>query len=422
MELHFLALEAIFLRSLAVGLRLAACGAGDRPTIFFDNPAGTQVPQPVIEAVVGGLTNAASNLGGYFPSTIAAGEIWEEAHAAMADFLGARSGCEIVIGPNMTSLTFQMSRALGQRFAAGDEVIVTRMDHEGNVSPWLHLARERGLEVKWLPFNRDTWRIEPEDLGALLSERTALVALNYASNLTGSINDVASLVAMARQAGALAYVDAVQFAPHGLIDVGALGADILACSSYKFFGPHLGILWGRDDLLEELDAYGLRCGPKTLPGRHETGTPQTELLAGLSATVDYFAWLGQQVGADGSRRAAVAAAYAAFGAHETSLARQLIAGLQEIRGVTIHGITNPNRAAERVPTISLTHSGHRPANLARQLAEQGICAWSGHNYAYEVVRYLGLDENHGVLRLGLAHYNTADEVDQTLAALRGIMT
>ena len=315
---------------------------GERPTIFFDNPAGTQVPQPVIDAVAAGLINAASNLGGYFPSTIAAGEIWGNAHAAMADFLGARSGREIVIGPNMTSLTFQLSRALGQRFAPGEELIVTRMDHEGNVSPWLHLARERGLEVKWLPFNRDSWRIEPEDLRPLLSERTALLALNYSSNLTGSINDVATLAAMAKQAGALVYVDGVQFAPHGLIDVGALGADILACSSYKFFGPHLGILWGREDLLGDLEAYGLRCGPRDLPGRHETGTPQTELLAGLSATVDYFAWLGAEVGAGGSRRAAVAAAYAALGAHEAGLARRLIAGLQEIAEVTIHGITNPN--------------------------------------------------------------------------------
>jgi cysteine desulfurase family protein (TIGR01976 family) len=390
--------------------------SGNDGTIYFDNPAGTQLPRRVIEAVTAAMTNAASNLGGMFPASRNAVEIWDKAHGAMADFLGAGSGAEIVIGPSMTGLTFHMSRAIGRSFEPGDEIIVTRMDHEGNVSPWLRLAQDRGLTVKWLDFNRDTWRIEPEDLRVLLGERTRLLALTYASNLTGSINDVEALAALARQAGALVYVDAVQFAPHKAIDVATLGADFVVCSSYKFFGPHLGILWGREDLLQNLDAYRVRCGPNELPGRHETGTPQTELLAGLAATVDYFAWLGEQVGATGSRRAAVTAAYAAGSAHEAALTLRLIDALMDM-GVIIHGITNSNRIAERVPTVSLTHPRHTPQDLARGLAESGICVWSGHNYAYEVVKALGLDERTGVLRIGLAHYNTPGEVDRAITAL-----
>ena len=393
--------------------------ADDR-TVWFDNPAGTQVPRAVIEAVSTAMTRAASNLGGTFPASRNAVAIWEKAHAAMADFLGAGSPREIVIGSSMTSLTFQMSRTLGRGFEPGDEVVVTRMDHEGNVSPWLHLAKDRGLAVKWLDFNRDTWRIEPDDLGSLLSERTKLVALTYASNCTGSINDVKALAALARRAGALVYVDAVQFAPHGLVDVAGVGADFVACSAYKFFGPHLGVLWGREDLLQSLEPYSVRCGPKDLPGRHETGTPQTELLAGLAAAVDHFAWLGMELGADGDRRSAVAAAYAASSAHEAGLALRLIDGLKEM-DLTIHGIANPNRIAERVPTVSVTHPRHATHDLARGLAREGVCVWSGHNYAWEVVRALGLDERQGVLRIGLAHYNTADEVDRTLTALRRLV-
>jgi cysteine desulfurase family protein (TIGR01976 family) len=392
----------------------------DNGTVWFDNPAGTQVPQRVIEAVAAAMMTAASNLGGTFPASRNAVDIWDRAHAAMADFLGAGSAREIVIGPSMTSLTFQMSRVIGRTLKPGDEIIVTRMDHEGNVSPWLHMAEDRGLTVRWLDFDRDTWRIEPEALGALLNERTKLLALTYASNCTGSINDVQALAALAGKAGALVYLDAVQLAPHRLVDVASLGADFVVCSSYKFFGPHLGVLWGREDLLQDLEPYGVRCGPKDLPGRHETGTPQTELLAGLAATVDYFAWLGGEVGADGDRRTAVAAAYEACSAHEAVLALRLIDGLKDM-GVTVHGITNPNRIAERVPTVSLTHPRHAPQDLARGLAEGGICVWSGHNYAWEVVKALGLDERQGVLRIGLAHYNTADEVDRTLAELRRLL-
>ena len=391
------------------------------PATFLDNPAGTQVPRRVIEAVAAAMAGAASNLGGHFQASRDAVAIYDLAHDSAADLLGAASGREIVLGQSMSMLTFQVSRSLGRAWNPGDEIIVTRMDHEGNVSPWLRLAEDRGVTVRWLAFNRDTWRIEPEDLRGLLSERTRLVALNYASNLTGSINPVADLTRIAKAAGALVYVDAVQFAPHGKVDVAALGCDFLACSAYKFFGPHLGVLWGREAILADLYPYAVRTAPKDLPGRHETGTSQTELFAGLAAAIDYLAWLGEQTGAAGDRRASLTHAYAAATAHEMPLAQRLIDGLQEIPGLKIHGISNSNRLHERVPTVSITHPGHTSNSLARGLGEAGINVWSGHNYALELVRQLGLDEADGVLRIGLAHYNTEAEVDRVVGAVKGLV-
>jgi cysteine desulfurase family protein (TIGR01976 family) len=391
------------------------------PAAFLDNPAGTQVPRLVIDAVADALANAASNLSGAFEASRRADAIYDAAHEAMADLLGAASGREIVIGQSMSMLTFQISRSLARGWQAGDEIIVTRMDHEGNVSPWLQVTEERGLTVRWLPFNRETWRIEAEDLAALLTPRTRLLALNYASNLTGSINPVAELTRLAKAAGALVYVDAVQFAPHGLVDVAALGCDFLACSSYKFFGPHLGVLWGRETILADLHPYAVRCAPKELPGRHEVGTPQTELFAGLAAVADYLAWLGAETGATGTRRQRIAGAYATAAAYEMPLAQDLIDGLREIPQLRVQGIANSNRLHERVPTVSITHPGHSNKALAKSLGAQGINVWSGHNYALEVARHLGLDEQEGVLRIGLAHYNTAAEVARIVGALKGLM-
>ena len=390
-------------------------------TIFLDNPAGTQVPRKVADAVAAAMLTASSNLGGHFDQSRTAEGIWDEAHGAMADMLGAASAQEIIIGPCMTALTLHMSRSIGRELAPGDEIIVTRMDHEGDISPWLHLAEDRGLVVKWLPFNRESWRIEPQDLAEILSDRTRLLALNYASNLTGSINDVPALAAMAKAAGALVYVDAVQLAPHRLVDVQQLDCDFLACSSYKFYGPHLGILWGRSEHLQRLTAYKCRCASDAIPEKFELGTPQTELLAGLTATIDYLAWLGSEVGAEGDRRGRIAAAFEAAESYEGSLTTQLIDGLRGLNKTTIHGITNSNRLSERVPTIALTHERLAPETIAKALGEQGICVWSGHNYAYEPVRHLGLDEESGVVRIGLAHYNTAAEVDHTLGVLEGVM-
>ncbi|HEX4242438.1 MAG TPA: cysteine desulfurase-like protein [Steroidobacteraceae bacterium] len=391
------------------------------PSAFLDNPAGTQVPRQVIDAVVGAMVGAASNLGGFFQASRDADAIYARAHEAMSEMLGGASGREIVIGQSMTMLTFQMARSLGRDWHPGDEIIVTRMDHEGNVSPWLRMAEDRGLTVRWLPFNRDTWRIEPEDLEPLLSSKTRILALNYASNLTGSINPVAKLTRMAQAAGALVYVDAVQFVPHGLADVAELGCDFLACSSYKFFGPHLGVLWGRESILAALHAYAVRCGPQEPPGRHELGTPQTELFAGLTAATDYLAWLGEVTGTTGSRREKIAGAYRAASAYEKPLTQRLLGELERIPGVQVQGITSADRLDERVPTVSITHSRQPASSLARALAAQGIFVWSGHNYAYEVARHLGLDEQEGVLRIGLAHYNTAAEVDRIVHSLQRLL-
>lgn len=393
---------------------------GQHP-IILDNPAGTALPQSVIDAVSEAMVTASSNLGGYFVGSKMADDIWVRAHEAMADLLGASSMREIIIGPSMTSLTLHLSRSIGRMCKPGDEIIVTRMDHEGDVAPWLLLVEDLDLTIKWLPFNKDTWRIEADDLRALLSDRTRLLALNYASNLTGSINNVTELTAIAKAAGALVFVDAVQYVPHGLPDVKAIGCDFLACSSYKFYGPHLGIIWGREDVLNNLDAYKCRCSSNDLPERFETGTPQTELLAGLEATINYLASAGEQTGHSGTRREKLQAAYASFSAHETDLTRQLISGIQQIPGTKIHGITNPNQSAERVPTVSFTHESISPHEFAEKLAAENIYIWSGHNYAYEVVRHLELNEDLGVVRIGIAHYNTADEVDKVLAALTRVV-
>ena len=391
------------------------------PRVFMDNPAGTQLPRRVIEAVSSALVDAASNYGGFFENSRNAEAIYADAHEAMADFVNAGSSSEIVVAQSMTSLTLHMSRSLGRRFAPGDEIIVTRMDHEGDVSPWLLLAEDLDLVIRWLPFSRDTWKIEPEDLEPLLGPRTRLLALNGASNLTGSVNDVADLVALARSAGAMTYVDAVQLAPHQCIDVQALGCDFLVCSSYKFFGPHLGVLWGRRQLLDELPAYKVRCASDAPPDKWETGTPQTELLAGLAACVDHYDWLGGLVGDEDSRRGRIEAAYAAATDYEARLVTRLIDGIRTIPGTTVHGIVNPNRVGERVPTVSMTHDRVSPPEVAERLARAGVCVWSGHNYALEVVRHLCIDEATGVVRIGLAHYNTEEEVERTLTALEGAL-
>ncbi|MER9977329.1 cysteine desulfurase-like protein [Mesorhizobium sp. M0085] len=407
----------------AVRAKFPALSLADkgRRRIYLDNPAGTQVPQSVADAVSRCLLTTNANLGGFFETTVAGQDIVDEAHLAMADFLGAASPQEIIIGANMTTLTYHMSRTLGRTMKPGDEIILTRMDHEGNVSPWLQLAEDLGLVVRWLPFDQQSWQIEEAALAALLSERTRLVALNYSSNLTGSINRVKALTGIARRAGALVYVDAVQFAPHGLIDVQNLGCDFLICSAYKFFGPHMGILWGRLDVIDALRPYKCRCSSNALPERFELGTPQIELMAGLSAAVDYFAELGAAAGAQGSRRLKIAKAFEVSIAYENPLAQQLIDGLSDIAGLTIHGITDPKRINERVPTVSFTVEGIVPETIVRQMNAENIFLWSGHNYAWEIVHQLGIPAEQGVVRIGIAHYNTSAEIDETLESVHRVV-
>jgi cysteine desulfurase family protein (TIGR01976 family) len=340
----------------------------------------------------------------------------------MALMLGAASSSEVVIGQSMTSLTFHLSRCICHDFQPGDQIVITRMEHEGNVGPWLEIAKDKGLEIRWVDFNRETWQVEPEDLAAQLSDRTRLVALNYASNMTGSINDIEALTKVAKDAGALVFVDAVQLTPHHLVDVQALGCDFLACSSYKFFGPHMGIVWGRHDLLNTIYPYKGRCVSNASPDRHEMGTPQYELLAGLSATVRYFESLGGMLGGTGSRRDLIAQAYSASRQYEEPLTDTLIAGLQDIPGITIYGITNPNRIGERVPTVSIRHASVAPQLIAEALGAAGIHVWHGHNYAYEPARALGLPLDEGVVRIGIAHYNTQAEIERTLQEIHKAVT
>ena len=388
--------------------------------IYLDNPAGTQVPQQVSKAVSDAMTCASSNIGGYFDNSVTAEKIWNDAHQAIAILLGALKE-EVIIGPAMTALTFHMSRSIGYDFKEGDEIIVTRMDHEGDISPWLHLAEDKNLVIKWLSFNKETWKIEEDDLKALLTDKTKLVALNYASNLTGSINNIKKLSKLAKTVDALVYVDAVQLAPHNLIDVNTLGCDFLACSSYKFYGPHLGILWGKKDLLESLPAYKCRCASDKISEKFELGTPQTELLAGLTATVDYFSWIGQLIGTNQNKRESIAIAYDSAIKYENGLTLNLIDGITSIKGTKIYGITDQKFISKRVPTVSFTHNRKEPAEIASKLADFGICCWSGHNYAYEVVRHLGINEHQGVVRLGIAHYNTDEEIEYTLNTIKDVL-
>ena len=391
-----------------------------RRRIYLDNPAGTQVPQRVIDRMTDCLVRTNANLGGYFPTTVAAEELVDEAHAAMADFVNAGGPEEIVFGQNMTTLTFHISRSIGRRLEPGDEIIVTRMDHDGNISPWLLLAEDLGLTVRWYDFDPETYEFDTSRFADLLSERTRVVALNYASNLTGTLNDVKALVAMARDAGALTYVDAVQFAPHGLIDVREVGCDFLVCSPYKFYGPHQGVLWGRENILEDLFPYKVRPASPRSPGKFETGTLSHEGLAGTLGAVEHFAWIGTAMGGVGegaTRREAVAEGLRLSHEHETGLASRLIEKLSGIPGLRVHGITNPNRMAWRVPTVSITVEGHAPKEIAGALAKDNIFVWDGHNYALETVRKLGLEDKGGVVRIGLAHYNTASEVDETVSAV-----
>ncbi len=411
------------IRSRFPALRPNGCG---EPPVFLDNPGGTQVPQTVVDAMSDCLIHKNANLGGLFATSRAADAVYAEAHEAMADFFNARSAREVIFGQNMTTLTFHMARAIGRRLDPGDEIIVTRMEHDANVAPWLLMARDRGLEVKVLPFDLESYEFDLARLEELLSPRTRLLAIGQASNMIGTINPVKEAAALAHGVGALVYVDAVQYAPHGIIDVQDLDCDFLVCSPYKFYGPHMGVLWGREEVLLALQPDKLRAAADGLPDRFETGTLNHEAMAGTTAAVEHFAWIGRELApetnrigqqASTGRRRDLRAAMEFLGDLERPLTQHLIAGLAAIQGVRILGITNPNALHRRVPTVSLTVAGQAPGPLAAALGEQGIQVWNGHNYALDPIRALGLMDSGGALRIGLAHYNTRAEVDRTLTAL-----
>lgn len=384
-----------------------------RNRIYFDNPAGTQVPQQVIDRTVECLIARNANLGGYFTTSVAAGDLVEEAHQACADFYNATSSREIVFGQNMTSLTLHMSRCLGKRFRPGDEIVLSRMDHDANVAPWLLLADDLGLVVRWMDFDTGTYEFPDDALTKVLSGRTRLLAMGMASNCTGTINDAKRFAAEARAAGAIVYLDAVQFAPHHAVDVQDLGADFVVSSAYKWFGPHQGILWGREAILQETFGYKVRPAGEELPHKFETGTLSHEGMAGTLGAIEYL----EQFGTGETRTQRIASAWKALAAHEEKITLRLIEGLRQVKGLVIRGITSANAIGRRVPTVSFTLEGHHPEALAQGFARDNIFVWSGHNYAIEPVSRMGLMDKGGVLRVGLAHYNTEAEVDAFLSSL-----
>jgi len=387
---------------------------GGRPVVFFDNPGGTQVPQMVIDAVSGYLLHDNANHDGAFATSRRSDAMLDEAHRALADMLGAASPDEIVFGANMTTLTFALSRALGRWLRAGDEIVVTHLDHDANIAPWLLLARDVGATVRWVDFDVEDCTLRMADLAACLSPRTRIVACGYASNAVGTVNDVETVTRMAHQVGALVFVDAVQYAPHGPLDVQALGCDFLACSAYKFFGPHVGVLYGRRDQLEWLEAYKVRPAPDDLPGKFETGTLNHEGIAGTLAAVEYLAQVEPR---GATRRQRLLAGMAAIQEYERGLCARLIEGLKAVPGLRIYGITDPARLDRRVPTVSFRLADLHPRRVAEALGERGIFVWDGNFYALAVTRRLGLEASGGLVRVGLVHYNTADEVDRLLEEL-----
>lgn len=392
-----------------------------RPAIFFDNPGGAQVHESVITAMVDYLTRRNSNTHGLFETSLRTDAVIEAAHQAVADLLGCHAD-EVVFGNNMTSLTFHLSRSLAQELAPGDEIVVTRLDHDANVMPWVLAAQERGASIRWADIDVETGTLDMEDLRRKISPRAKIVAIGFASNATGAINDLPTIINWAREAGALTFVDAVQYAPHRLIDVKALGCDFLACSSYKFFGPHSGQLFGKREHLQSMQAYRVRPPGEQLPFKWETGTQNHEGMAGVTAAVDYLAGLGVQYGGASpseTRRRKLIAAWSVIQAYETTLIERLVSGLLSLPGVHIVGLTDPANWDQRVATVSFRMRGTTPEQLAQALAQANIFAWNGNFYAHSLSERLGLKES-GWLRLGLVHYNTMEEIDRCLRTLDAI--
>jgi cysteine desulfurase family protein (TIGR01976 family) len=398
---------------------LAAGGGGGGGRAYFDGPGGTQVCGAAIARMAAHLAGGTANSGGAFATSVETDAMVAEAHAAAADLVGGEAG-EIAFGPNMTSLAFAVSRALALEWVAGDELVVTRLDHDANVAPWLLAARDRGMTVRWIDLDPATGTLRLDALPALLGPRTRLVAVGGASNALGTLNDLAAIVAAVRAASdALVFVDAVQSAPHVATDVAAIGCDLLAFSPYKLFGPHLGVLWLRHALAERLDAYKVRPSSTRPPAvKWETGTPSFEAQAGFLGTIEYLEWLGGALRPGAAdRRARLVAALDGCHAYERALGERFLAGLAEVPGARLYG---PPTMAGRVPTFGFTVAGHHPDAVAARLAERDLFVWSGHFYAVEPIARLGLAEAGGLVRVGLAHYNTAAEVDRLLAGLRDL--
>jgi len=387
---------------------------GGRPLVYLDGPGGTQVPRSVVDAVSDYLTTMNANEGGSFVTSRRSDAMSAEAHAAAADLLGAASPDEIVFGANMTTIAFHLSRSIGATLEPGDEVVVTTLDHEANVSPWRAMARDRGLVVRTVDIRAEDGTLDLEDLDRQLGPRTRLVAVGYASNALGTINPVAEVVRRAHAVGALTWVDAVHYAPHGVVDVQALGADFLVCSAYKWFGPHVGVLYASAAVQDRLPTYKVRPSAH----RFSTGTPNLEGIAGTRAAIEYIAGIA---GTDGDRRSRIVDSMTAVAAYERSLSRRFLDGLATLPGMRVWGIADEARLGERTPTFAVTSDRRSPHELATRLGEAGILTWDGHFYAQALIERLGLADTGGVLRLGFVHYTTTDEVDRTLDELETIL-
>jgi cysteine desulfurase family protein (TIGR01976 family) len=396
---------------------------GHRP-VYFDGPGGTQAPQRVIDAMADYLIKKNSNTHGQFFTSQKTDETIHEARVAVADFINAASHEQIIFGANMTTLTFHLSRSIAKILQVGDEIIVTRLDHDANISPWLALE-EKGVVIRWLDFHPEDCTLDLGALEKLLNRRTRLLAVGYASNAVGTINEVKRLGEMVHGVGGMIYVDAVHYAPHGPIDVQEIDCDFLVCSAYKFFGPHAGVLYGKREVLEKLPPYKVRPQESTPPNKFETGTLNHEGLAGTMAAIEYLADLGKSYGDMKSerldhyhgRRRDLKLAMHAMQPYERELSSKLLAGLKSISGLKIYGITDEKNFSHRTPTFAIRHSKLAPEEVARRLGEQGIYVWDGNFYALEVTTRLGVEEHGGVVRIGLVHYNTAEEIDRLINAL-----
>jgi len=387
--------------------------------IFFDNPGGTQIARQSLDRINAYFIQHNANHGGAFATSQESDTMLNEAHAAMADFYNAARPEEIVFGNNMTTLTLHLSRSISRTWNPGDTIVVTRLDHDANVTPWVLAAQDRGVNVRWVDFDVEEGTLRLDDFAAALETHPRLVAVGYASNALGTINPVKKLVQMAHTAGAQVYIDAVQYAAHGPIDVQDLGCDFLVSSAYKFFGTHAGILYGRYDRLDELFAYNVRPATNDLPGRLETGTQNHEGIAGVLGAIEYLQWVGQTFGQDyyekydrhfSGRRLHLKQAMSAIRAYEFEISRAVLEALQAIPGVQMHGLTEMLRLEERVPTFAFTLNGWHPRQVAEELARNDIYVWDGNYYAINVTERLGLEESGGMVRVGPVHYNTLDEV------------
>lgn len=402
----------------------------NRNAIFFDNPGGTQIAKQSIDRITKYLIESNANHGGVFATSIASDEVLDEAHRAMADFYNAPSADEIVFGNNMTTVTLHISRSLAREWKEGDEIVLTRLDHDANVTPWMLAAQDKGVKVNWVDFDIEDGTLKLDDLQKALERKPKLVAVGYASNSLGTVNPIEKITRMAHDAGALVYVDAVQYAVHGPIDVQKIGCDFLITSSYKFFGPHAGILYGKRELLEKLVAYKVRPATNELPGKFETGTQNHEGIAGILGAIEYFEWLGREFGGEyadelkqqgySGRKLLLKQAMTAVHAYEFELSRAMLSTLEAVPNLRIFGNTDARRLDERIATFSFRIGDMHPQTVAEKLAAENIYVWNGNYYAINVTERLGLEDKGGMVRVGPVHYNTVEEVHKLGEVLKKI--